>query len=46
MAVFGDGFDCVKYTKDTGEDFDIQGFIFQVFLALISRLVIIVADIQ
>ena len=51
---FGDAFDFVKYTKDTGEGFrwfatkaaEIQSPIFQVFLAPFSRPVVIVADIQ
>ena len=51
---FGDAFDFVKYTKDTGEGFrwfatkaaEIQSPIFQVFLAPFSNPVVIVADIQ
>ena len=51
---FGDAFDFVKYTKDTGEGFrwfatkaaEIQSPIFQVFLAPFSKPVVIVADIQ
>lgn len=51
---FGDAFDFVKYTKDTGEGFrwfatkaaETQSPIFQVFLAPFSKPVVIVADIQ
>ena len=51
---FGDAFDFVDYTKDTGEGFrwfatkaaEIQSPVFQVFLAPFSRPVVIVADIQ
>ena len=51
---FGDAFDFVKYTKDTGEGFrwfatkaaELQSPVFQVFLAPFSKPVVIVADIQ
>lgn len=51
---FGDAFDFVRYTKDTGEGFrwfatkaaEIRSPIFQVFLAPFSKPVVIVADIQ
>ena len=52
--LFGDAFDFVKYTKDTGEGFrwfatkaaELQSPVFQVFLAPFSKPIVIVADIQ
>lgn len=51
---FGDAFDFVQYTKDTGEGFrwfatkaaELNSPIFQVFLAPFSRPIVVVADIQ
>ena len=51
---FGDAFDFVKYTKDTGEGFrwfatkaaELQSPIFQFFLAPFSNQVVVVANIQ
>ena len=52
--LFGDAFDFVKYTKDTGEGLrwfatkaaELQSPVFQVFLAPFSKPVVVVADIQ
>ena len=52
--IFGDAFDFVQYSKDTGEGFrwfatkaaELQSPIFQVFLAPFSRPTVVIADIQ
>ncbi|KAL9112789.1 MAG: hypothetical protein Q9227_003092 [Pyrenula ochraceoflavens] len=51
---FGDAFDFVKYTKDTGEGWrwfatkaeELQSPVFQVFIAPFSKPIVVVADIQ